>query len=309
MLSAIIYFPVNKGAGGLYFTGLHLFENFIVQPWMMLNRLELARRVYLDHHSWLRVAQYEIIFAGIFIVTVFGTKLIGLVQAKKSFSLLPKELHVFLLSGIAVSAVLGLFFQQYTGGANTFNFLVSIFIIGSIYTALACSYWINSINRNLKIFLIIIIVILTVPRVFQEAVSNINKIQAKEGFLIDNHELNGLRYLKEKTEKDAIVLVDYKFFKVDAESPYISLLTDRSMFLSGFRESLTSHGIDFSHRKEAIDVILTSHDPKTIRETLVRSKINYIYLSSFNSTLATEAASFSKTVFQNPKVRILKNNN
>ena len=29
ILSALIYFPVNSGAGGLYFTGLWRFENFI----------------------------------------------------------------------------------------------------------------------------------------------------------------------------------------------------------------------------------------------------------------------------------------
>jgi hypothetical protein len=75
LVSATIYFPVNKDAGGLYFTGLSLFENFIVQPWMMLDRLELARRIYLEHHSWLRVMQYEVIFAFIFIATVLAQSL------------------------------------------------------------------------------------------------------------------------------------------------------------------------------------------------------------------------------------------
>lgn len=309
LVSAIIYFPVNKDAGGLYFTGLSLFENFIVQPWMMLDRLELARRIYLEHYSWLRVAQYEIIFAFIFIATVFGTKLLGFLQTRKSLSLLPKELHIFLIFGITVSAVLGLFFQQTTGGANTFNFLVSIFIIGSIYTALACSYWIDKLHPKYKIFLTIFIVILTATRVFQTAFLNIYNIQAKKGFIIDSYELNGLQYLREKTGKDSLILVDYKAFKIDAESPYISFLADRQMFLSGFKEALTTHGIDFTTRKAIVDTILTSHDPEEIRENLVKSKIDYIYLSPLNSTLATEAASFSKTVFQNPKIRILKNNN
>lgn len=306
VLSAIIYFPVNKEAGGLYFTGLHLFENFIVQPWMMLDRLELARRVYLEHNSWLRVTQYEIIFALIFIVTVFGTKLLGLLQTRKSLSLLPVELHIFLGSGMAVSAILGFFFQQYTGGANTFNFLVSIFIIGSIYTALACSYWINKVHRNVKFFLVIFVVVLTVPRVLQTTIVNIYNIQAKKGFTIDNYELNALKYLREKTEKNAIILVDYKAFKVDAESPYVSFLADRPMFLSGLGDELIAHGIDFSDRKIIVDTILTSHNPKEINENLLKYKIDYIYLSSLNNKLATEAASFSKTVFQNSKIRILR---
>lgn len=306
LVSAIIYFPVNKEAGGLYFTGLHLFENFIVQPWMMLDRLELARRVYLDHRSWLRVIQYEIIFASIFIVTVFGTKLLGLFQTRKSLSLLPVELHIFLGSGMAVSAILGFFFQQYTGGANTFNFLVSIFIIGSIYTALACSYWINKVNRNVKFFLVVFVVALTVPRVLQAAFVNIHNIQMKQGFIVDNYESDGLRYLKEKTKKDSLVLVDYRAFKTDGESPYVSFLSDRQMFLSGLTNVLVSHGIDVSSRKDVVDTILYSHDSEIILENLLKHKIDYIYLSSLNSTLATEAAQFSKVVFQNPKIRILE---
>lgn len=307
-LSAIIYFPVNKDAGGLYFTGLSLFESFIVQPWMMLDRLELARRVYLEHRSWLRVAQYEIIFAFIFIATVFGTKLLGLLQSKKSLSRLPIELNIFLISGMVVSAILGLFFQQYTGGSNTFNFLVSVFIICSIYTALACSYWVGKLHRNFNIFVILIVVIFTVPRVLQITLVNVQSIQQGKGFIIDSYELSGLQYLREKTERDAIILVDYKAFKVDAESPYVSFLADRQVFLSGFRESLTTHGVDFSARKAIADAILTSHNSKEIREDLVKNKIAYLYLSLLNNTLATEAAQFSSIVFQNQKVRILRNN-
>ncbi len=305
-LSVVIYFPVNSGAGGLYFTGLSLFQNFIVQPWMMLDRLELARRIYLDHHSWLRVIQYEVTFAAIFITTVFGTKLLGLFQTRKSLSRLPIELHIFLISGMAVSAILGLFFQQYTGGSNTFNFLVSIFIIGSIYTALACSYWLNKLHFYIKIFLVISIVILTSTRVLQTAFVNIQNIQMEKGFIIDNFELSGLRYLREKTEKDAIILVDYKTFKTDAESPYVSFLADRQMFLSGLGNELTAHGIDFSARKAVADTILTGHNPKEIRRQLFKYRIDYMYLSTSNNTLATEAAQLSSVVFQNEKIRILK---
>lgn len=114
--------------------------------------------------------------------------------------------------------------------------------------------------------------------------------------------------MREKTEKDSIILVDYKAFKIDAESPYVSFLADRPMFLSGLGDELTAHGIDFSDRKTVADAILTSRSPKKIRENLLKNKINYIYLSSLDNKLATEAAQFSKVVFRNQKIRILKNN-
>ena len=221
-------------------------------------------------------------------------------------SRLPIELHIFLISGMVVSAILGFFFQQSTGGANTFNFLVSIFIIGSIYTALACSYWISKLHPKYKICFILFIVIFTTPRVLQETFVNIQYIQMKKGFIIDNYELNSLRYLKEKTKKDSLILVDYKVFKTDAESPYISFLADRAMFLSGLGNELIAHGIDFSARKAIVDTILTNHDPKQISDNLFKYKIDYIYLSSLDNKLATEAAQFSNIVFQNQKIRILK---
>jgi hypothetical protein len=221
---------------------------------------------------------------------------------------LPIELHVFLISGITVSAILGFFFQQSTGGSNTFNFLVSVFIIGSVYTALACSYWLDKLNRKYKWIFILLIIVFTFPRVLQTMLVNIYDIQAKKGFIIDNYELSGLQYLREKTKKNSIILVDYKAFKIDAESPYVSFLTGRQMFLSGLGNELTAHGIDFSARKTIVDTILTSHDSKKISDNLLKYEIDYMYLSSLNNTLATEAAQFSSVVFQNQKIRILKNN-
>ena len=43
LISAAIYFPVNIGAGGLYFTGLWIFENFAVQPLLGQEHLILAK--------------------------------------------------------------------------------------------------------------------------------------------------------------------------------------------------------------------------------------------------------------------------
>ncbi len=83
VISLIVYLPVNPNAGGFYFTSLWRFENFIVQPALGLDRLELARVIYIQHHSWLRVAQYELIFFFLYMFYIFGTKLIGVIQIRK----------------------------------------------------------------------------------------------------------------------------------------------------------------------------------------------------------------------------------
>jgi hypothetical protein len=45
----IFYLPVNAQAGGMYYVGFWVFENFISQPKFELIHLELARNVYKDH--------------------------------------------------------------------------------------------------------------------------------------------------------------------------------------------------------------------------------------------------------------------
>lgn len=306
LASAIMYIPVNVNSGGLYFTGFYLFENFIVQPWLMLDRLELARRIYLDHHSWLRVIQYEAIFFLIFTFCVFGTKLIGLIQTKKSLSFFPKEINIFLISGIIVSSIAGFFFQQYSGGANTFNFLVSVFIIGSIYSTLGISYFLEKIGNKGKILIIVVIVVLTVPRVLYQVIVNVSDITERKGFFIDNYELESVKYIREKTLDNAMIMVNYEKFKADADSPYISFLTNRAMFLSGLRTELEGHGIDYSKRKAIVDELLSSTDSARVATLLQQSSIDYLYLSPSDIVIATVSAEFTKTVFQNTRVKLLE---
>ena len=305
IISATIYFPVNRNAGGLYFAGFYLFENFIVQPWMMLHRLELARRIYLEHKSYLRVIQYELIYIFIFIITVFGTKLLGFLQTKKSLSLLPKELNIFLIAGIMVSLVVGFFFQQKSGGVNTFNFLVSVFIIGSIYSALACSFFFEKIKNKAKFILIVIVILLTVPRVLYQTVLNIQNIIKPNYLMVDNNELEAIKYIRDKTEKNAVIMVNYEKFKLDAKSPYISFLADRQMFLSGLVHALSDHGIDFSDRIAVVDQVLNSKDSRKVARLLKQNSIDYLYLHP-SDTLATDSAYFLQTVFQNYKAKLVK---
>lgn len=305
LVSLAIYLPVNNNAGGLYFTGLWIFENFIVQKELGLVHLELARRIFLEHNNWIRVWIQEFIFFALFTISIFGSKLLGLFQSKKSLSLLPRELNIFLLSGIMVSAVAGFFFQQKSGGANTFNFLVAIFMFGSIYTALACYYWIGKISNRFKWIFILLVLVLTIPRVIQEwRINSINLIK-REGFVIDNAELEGLNYLREKTDKTALVLVDNRNFSMDMSSPYMSFLANRPMFFSG-KGILDSHGIDTSKRLQVANTILTSNDERTVNAELSGNKIEYIYMSGHDSFPVEKSAYFIKTVFQNNKVKILK---
>ena len=119
------------------FTGFWRFEDFVVQPVLGLSRLELARRVFLDHNNIVRALLYDLFFAFLYIFFSAGTLLLGLFQTKRSIQKIPGDFTIVLVAGLISTCIAGFFFIQKTGGANTSQFLISIYIVGAIYSSLA----------------------------------------------------------------------------------------------------------------------------------------------------------------------------
>jgi hypothetical protein len=303
-LSLLIYLPVNKNAGGLYFTGLWRFGNFITQPALGLVRLDMAREVYYQHHNWLRVGLYELLFFVIYMLAIFGSKLIGLVQTRKSLTSFPNELHIVLITGIIVSFVTGIFFEQTSGGANTFNFLVSIFIIGSIYTALTCYYLQTRLSQKTRKIVVIFIIFLTIPRVAYEGWSNVLNLSRQDGYMIPNAELQGMQFIKQKTPPTALIMVDNRSFSMDKESPYYSFFADRPMFLSGIGSELSGHGINYSQRLAVEKLVFSATESAKVAQVLADNSIDYIVLKNNYTLASTPSAKLLEPVFANKYMKI-----
>lgn len=305
IISLTIYLPVNKEAGGLFFSGFWRFENFIVQPELGLSRLELARRIYLSHNSWLRVAQYEAIFALFYILSLCGPFLIGLIQTKKTLQLFAKPLNIFLISGLITNATLGFFFLQKTGGANTSQFLFSIYYVGSLYAALACCYFLGKIHGKIKLIFIILIVLIAIPRVVHQSFINLGNIVGKIGFFIDKEEVAALSYIRNNTEKNSYVLIDNKRLRISNRSYYFNFLADRPMFIGGIG-ILKDHGVDVDDRLKISDAIFESKDESLVYRSLLKNNIDYIYMSGADNLGVEESTRFLKKVYDNNKIKILR---
>lgn len=303
LLSAIIYFPVNSGAGGLYFTGFWTFENFIVQPILGLERMELARYIFLEHKNYLRIIQFELMYVGIYMFAIFGTKLLGLAQSKKSLSSFPLPLNIFLMLGIIVSAVLGFFFQQVSGGSNSFNFIVSIFIFSSFYAALACSYWLEKVYKPVAIVITILIITLTIPRIVYQFVDNIDHIISGKGFIINATELKALSALKEEDKR--ITLVDTGYADIETGTTYVGFMTGQPMFFSG-KTILDSHNIPTANRYKISQDIVRGNNELLVGEKIYRNKIGYIMLPPEVNLAATTSSRFSNVILKNKRVKIVE---
>lgn len=304
-ISLVLYLPTNSGAGGLFFGGLWRLEDFIVNPAYDLSRLELARRIYLDHQSWLRVAQYEIIYALLYIPSLLGIFLLGFFQTRKSLAVIPFQIHLVLLSGVLVSTILGVFFLQETGGANTSQFLFPLYIVGGIYTALTCSYFLPKLKKPLQIAIIIIILLLTVMRVLYTTAKTYVYIKNDTHISLQADERAAIQYLNEQPTTSSYLFVGNKKDIVANHMYYLSFLVNKPIFLLG-NGILTDHGISTEKRVNISDAILLEKKAFTVGKTLRDNKIEYLYMKDGSSLISTNSAYFLRPVLKNDTIMILQ---
>ncbi len=297
-ISLMIYIPVNKNAGGLYFTSFWFFENFIVQPGLHFERLELARRIFFNDQKFLKAFLFDGLFILLSIFGLFGTKLIGLIQGKSSLKILPKEMHIFFLSGLSVSFVLGFFFQQNSGGSNTFNFIVNVFIVLSVYCA-ATITWITSKKAKIGIIISIFVIVLTIPRVLYEFQNNMTKIINWNVTTFPNDEVRGLEFLSK--QQKGLVLVDHRYFKLDEISPYMSLYTKQPMFLSGIG-ILDSHGVKPEKREEQYIAVIERSASDAAR-MLYDTQVSYIITRPH---ALDKIQFYTESIYSNSTVQVLR---
>ena len=303
--SLVFYLPVNSGAGGIYYTGFWLFENFISQPQFGLIRMELARTIYQQHNNVLRLIEYEGIYILIYVFCIFGSKIIAFFQTKKSLSQIPLPIHIFLISGLVSSCILGFFYQQNSGGSNSFNFTVNVFILISIYAALAISFWLNRLIKPVAIVLAMGIILITVPRVMNQFYANATWVIGQKGFFVANSQLDLLSVLNKISEKNSLVLVHSDFSEQEPTTPLISFITDRPMFLSG-EGILVSHNIPIAKRAGIKKTIFKSANDLRVGMAIKNENIQYILLPKGVDIVSTRSAEYLQIIKENKYGRLIK---
>ncbi len=316
LITAIVVLPIylqtNAEAGGLYYLGFWRAQNFIVQPWLNLLRMEQARIIYEGDHKWIQVMFFNILFTAIYIVAIYGTKVIVLFNNKKTLKQLPIEVHIFFIPALITSFLLGFFYNQDTGESNTFNFLVSVFIFSSLYVALVINYVIERRSKRLGVIFAIIIIFLTIPRPIYRTYRNISDIVHARGFSLSKNILDGAMVIRSGTNPRDIFLINSHSFKFDTEGPVFSMLLDRPMYYSGeqFLYWFKAPSQELAKRKHITLTIFNSKNIIEVAGILKRNSIAYI-IDTPNSLIgSTTSASFMNTYYTNNDfhvVRVLTN--
>lgn len=300
LIALAYYFPNNKGAGGLFFNGVWRFENFMQHKDLAISKLDFLRIEMASENRIFEVLLLELLFVALYFTFLFGTTMLALLQNKQTLRLLPKELNIFLIAAISVSLVAGSFFYQQTGGANTVQFLISVFIIASLYAAISIYHWTRTFIIPLKIFVLGLILFLTTSRSFYEVFNNFIYIANKKGYRVTLEEYDALTYLSRETAKNSQIIVD-PFRSEDEPFMYISFLSNREVFLSG-AGVLRDHGQDTKYRENTVKTVFTSNKSSAVVRLLKENGVDYVYVHkdvNFNSD-----NNYFKKVFDNKTVRI-----
>lgn len=258
ILSLIVFLPANKEAGGLVFTGFWRSRDFIVHPGLGLSHLELARQIFAADGKWVKALCYDLLFLFLFTAGTLGTKLIGLVQSRRSLNTLPFELNLVLISGFIMSFAAGTFFIQVSGGSNSFNFIVNVFLAGSLYTAIAVAFIMEKLPFPvLRLLFILVVIIGTIPRAVHEANFNYQRIYSNKVYRIDKDERDADEFIRKNTRENDVIL---------SGSHITSFLANREIYTSpgNGNSILITHGLDPKDREDTLKVLYESQNSEEL---------------------------------------------
>ncbi|GIW61540.1 MAG: hypothetical protein KatS3mg089_0392 [Patescibacteria group bacterium] len=311
VVSALIYFPPNKGAGGLKVYPLEWPKIFLGPGGINWGEWWLRRQVYEQAKNIRNLLVLDIIAILVAMISIHGTRLIGLFLGRNIYKKLGWRNILFFIPGLLIFHVLGLYTLQEAGEFNVFNFFVVGTVILSIFSAMVVERLFYTKNLILAITAFVV-VILTIPRVIHETISYLPTLitpKNTSSTLISNAELEGLNFIRENTPQSAIVQSHPKD-NIDQETPYVSFFSDRFTYLSGTRLQKT-HNQPVEYREKELKKLFESRSSPEFHGIARNLGINVIYLKKNpdQELFFERDNNLIKKIFENKEVVIYKINN
>lgn len=203
-------------------------------------------------------------------------------------------MNILLIVGMIISTIAGYFFLQTSGEANSFNFIVTVYIISSIYASLAISYWISKLPKYFTLSIIALLIMVNLPRSITEIQKTITMVQKQGG--ISNEGVDAMLYIRDHLERNAIILT---------RQPFYIFIAERSSFL-GNKGILRSHNIDYSKRELIVNEIFSQQDNEIIKNLLKRNGIQYLYLAKNEEPPGKDPTKLFVPIYSNRGAKIVK---
>lgn len=276
ILALAIYWPVNGGSNGISPVYPVAFRDFVSQPNLGIDVLRLRQMVFEASGKWPIVWGYELLFAILYFLFNFGVLNLAVFQTRQSLRRFPLILHWFLIPAILVTAYLGFFTSQKIGGGNTIQFIISLYFFLALYAALGISHLLDRLPKFLSVILFFIVIVLTVPRAVYEGLQNFQFVQRKEGFTVSDDQLAAMNYLR-STPANSVVMLSPDWANLET-TLYVSFLSGRSIFLSGYKGVLSDHQTPGAEQRlEVNQSVFFKTNPQFVWTLIHSNNINYLY--------------------------------
>lgn len=303
LISAAIYIPVNIGAGAVIFAPFEMSRMFVVQKNLGMSHFEMAREIYASHNNYLQQVRMDITMLVLFLVGQFGIQNLGWIPIKKVIQTLGLPFWMFLYGSSVILVIFGSLFLQPVAGADIFNtYLASNFFL-TILTGVLLNNISGTKRKKLLVLVVIFIIAVTLPRWIYKS-STVKAYFTKQSPVFSKNELTAMNYLARNSPQDAIILVFNKG-TWDFLYPYVSVFTQRDMYLSG-RIISGRHGINTDNRQKIADTIKTSSDKAEVSILLSRNHITYLYFYGLDTMQVDPKNIGFEKIFSNQSNTIYK---
>jgi hypothetical protein len=306
--SAAIYFPLNKGAGGLFYSPLEWPKIFLGAENLNFTWWWQRMVIYQAENNSFGIFVLDLIAIVVGLICIYGTRLFGFLPFKKPVQF-PWQVQVFFFPTMIIFTLLGLFTLQQAGLFNVFNFFVVAIVGLLIFSAFGLAE-IQKKKSVLGTLFLIAFVLISLPRSLNDAGHMVMKYARHDfNFVIGPDEEEALLYLREHTPADAIVQSHMGNFK-DSETPYVGFFSNRSTFLSGIRMLETHNQPTQPLKAELATMFSTDNADQDLKTQLNKHSINYLYLrknekdDSFRFSI--EQSNYFTTFFENQTIKIIQ---
>jgi len=316
IVSLLVFLPNNWASSSLFvFSPLWLPRVMIDAPdrvgWL---RLAQARQAYLATGFWTKWLLAESLGLAIFFIGNLGTRIVGLGKLYQWFKNWRKfsPFQILFLACLFSSGLIPLFFIQKGNPWNSIQFFYYFQFLFGLLAALWLGEFLSKKKIWLKIFLISLLLLLTLPTTIGD-LKNYLGFQAPAK--IDFQELGALSFLKNQSAGIILTFPHNYRLRESKETPKPLYAYETTAYISAFSEkqsyledemTLEIMGVDWRSRRTLEEQFFATTDENWAKNFLKENDIEYLYLANGqNFKLQASEISLEK-IFENEKVRIFQ---
>lgn len=295
VISAIAYMPLNFGAGGLIFSPLLIYKNFIDSAWIFKNlHWNVNYIIYIQNNNYLHIAYFYFIAISIFLITGLGVRISIILYSKKLFN---KNFYtpqnIFWSSSIMASFIIPSFFIQTVSVFSVIHFFWVGYILILIPTAFVLG---SKLEKSGKPFIFLSFLILSI--LFLPDLINIVKKYSIEPFVFESELIKQSKIMSQVPQNEGIIVLSRAKFNdkyVDIYNiPIFSAISGHSIYLENELAEFKGTDDIIGQRKASVDKIVENvincKDPIIAQNNIINvmKSTNNKYLLILNKNKCTQ---------------------